>query len=158
MKLGDKSVLKVLRVFKFIVLMLFSSLVDANSCVVLLYHHFSDSTVKSTSVSPKLFEQHLQYLQANAFKVLSLKTMLERLDGNNLPNKCVVLTADDAHQSIAENAYPLLQKYQMSMSVFVATDSIDHEYKAMMTWQKMLDIQGKTMAFYNHGTNPCTFS
>lgn len=157
MKLGDKSVLKALKVLKFIALILFSSLASANSCVVLLYHHFSDVTPKSTSVSPKLFEQHLQYLQVNGFEVLSLKTMLERLGGNSLPNKCVVLTADDAYQSIAENAYPLLQKYQMSMSVFVATDSIDHKYKAMMTWQKMRDIQGKTMAFYSHGTSHAHF-
>ncbi|SMN15477.1 hypothetical protein CRYPA_1531 [uncultured Candidatus Thioglobus sp.] len=48
---------------KFIILMLFSSMANANSCVVLLYHNFSNSTPKSTSISPKLFEQHLQYLQ-----------------------------------------------------------------------------------------------
>jgi peptidoglycan/xylan/chitin deacetylase (PgdA/CDA1 family) len=79
--------------------MLFSSILSANSCVVLLYHHFSDSTPKSTSISPALFAQHLQYLQDNDFKVLKLKTMLERLDNDDLPNKCVVLTADDAYQS-----------------------------------------------------------
>jgi hypothetical protein len=32
--------------------------------------------------------------------VLKLKTMLERLDNDDLPNKCVVLTADDAYQSM----------------------------------------------------------
>jgi peptidoglycan/xylan/chitin deacetylase (PgdA/CDA1 family) len=93
--------------------MLFSSMLSANSCVVLLYHRFSDSTPKSTSISPALFERHLQHLQDNDFKVLKLNTMLERLDNDNLPNKCVVLTADDAYQSIAKNAYPLLKKYQI---------------------------------------------
>ncbi|WP_201340842.1 hypothetical protein [Abyssogena phaseoliformis symbiont] len=44
---------------KFIALMLFSSLAGANNCVVLLYHHFSDVMPKSTSINPKLFEQHL---------------------------------------------------------------------------------------------------
>ncbi len=76
----------------------------------------------------KLFEQHLQYLQANGFfEVLSLKTMLKHLNGNSLPNKCLVLTADDAYQSIAENAYPLLRRYQISVSIFIATDSIDYK-------------------------------
>lgn len=37
-------------------------------------------------------------------------------------NSCAVLTADDAYQSIAENAYPLLKKYQMPISVFVSSD------------------------------------
>lgn len=129
--------------------MLFSSVVSANSCVVLMYHHFSNSTPKSTSISPKLFEQHLQYFQDNDFKVLKLETMLEHLD-KGLPNKCVVLTADDAYKSIAENAYPLLKKYQMPLSVFVSTDAVDKKYKAMMTWQQMRDIQGEIMQFYNH--------
>lgn len=125
--------------------------------MVLLYHRFSDSTPKSTSISPKLFEQHLQYLQANNFKVLKLETMLERLDNNNLAGKCVVLTADDAYQSIAKNAYPLLQKYQMPMSVFVSTIPVDKKYPAMMTWQQMSDIQGQIMQFYNHSTEHSHF-
>ena len=131
-------------------LLLFASTANAGSCVVLMYHHFSDTKPKSTSVSPELFEQHLQYLQDNHFKVLKLKTMLAHLKEGNLPDKCVVLTADDAYQSIAENAYPLLEKYQMPMSVFVATEPMDKKYPAMMSWQKMRDIQGEIMQFYNH--------
>jgi peptidoglycan/xylan/chitin deacetylase (PgdA/CDA1 family) len=136
--------------FKFMVLMLFSSVLSANSCVVLLYHHFSTNTPKSTSISPALFEQHLQYLQDNDFKVLPLETMLNALKQDNLPDKCVVLTADDAYKSIAKNAYPLLKKYQMPLSVFVSTDAVDKKYKAMMSWQTMRDIQGDIMQFYNH--------
>ncbi len=152
MKSGGKWILSGLIMFKFIILMLFSTALSANSCVVLLYHHFSDSTPKSTSISPKLFEQHLQYLQANKFKVLPLKTMLEQLKNDNLPDKCVVLTADDAYLSIAQNAYPLLKKYQMSMSVFVSTDAVDKKYSAIMSWQQMRDIQSSNIEFYNHLT------
>ncbi|CAC9436603.1 Polysaccharide deacetylase [uncultured Gammaproteobacteria bacterium] len=130
--------------------MLFSSILSANSCVVLLYHHFSDSTPKSTSISPALFAQHLQYLQDNDFKVLKLKTMLERLDNDDLPNKCVVLTADDAYQSMVKSAYPLLKKYQMPMSVFVSSEPVDKKYPAMMTWQQMRSMQGDLVQFYNH--------
>jgi peptidoglycan/xylan/chitin deacetylase (PgdA/CDA1 family) len=149
-KSDDKLNFKEKSLFKFIVLMLFSTVVSANSCVVLLYHHFSDSTPKSTSISPKLFEKHLQFLQDNDFNVLPLKAMLEGLKQNNLPDKCVALTADDAYKSIAKNAYPLLQKYQMSMSVFVSSNSVDKKYKAMMSWDTMRDIQGENIAFYNH--------
>lgn len=136
--------------FKFVFLLLFSGVVSANSCVVLLYHHFSDTTPKSTSISPALFEQHLQYLQENNFKILALDKMLSALKNQTLPDKCVVLTADDAYQSIASNAYPLLQKYQMPLSVFVSTDAVDKKYKAMMSWGKMREIQGKYVQFFNH--------
>ncbi|BAS68141.1 polysaccharide deacetylase family protein [Bathymodiolus septemdierum thioautotrophic gill symbiont] len=143
--------------YKFIALMLLSSVVSANSCVVLLYHHFSDTTPKSTSISPALFEQHLQYLKQHNFKVLKLNTMLDLLDSDKLPNKCVVLTADDAYQSIADNAYPLLKKYLMPMSVFVSTNPVDKKYNAMMSWQQMRQIQGNTIQFYNHSTDHTHF-
>ncbi|MBA5249645.1 MAG: polysaccharide deacetylase [Gammaproteobacteria bacterium] len=136
-----------------IILILFSFTANANSCVTLLYHRFSDTAPKSTSISPALFEQHLQYLKENNFKVLKLDTMLTLLDSNRLPDKCVVLTADDAYQSIADNAYPLLEKYLMPMSVFVATEPVDKKYPAMMSWQQMRKIKGNIIQFYNHGTD-----
>ena len=135
------------------VFMSFSAIASANSCVVLVYHHFSDKTPKSTSISPELFEQQLQYLQQQNFSVLPLETMLSRLKAKTLPEKCVVLTADDAYQSIADNAYPLLKKYQMPLAVFVATDASDQRYQAMMSWQQMRDIQGDTIQFYNHSSS-----
>lgn len=133
-----------------ILFIVLSGVANASSCVVLQYHHFSDATPKSTSISPTLFAQHLQYLQDNDFNVLKLSAMLERLENDNLPDKCVALTADDAYQSIAKNAYPLLKKYQMPMSVFVATEAADKKYSAMMSWQQMRDIQGEFVQFYNH--------
>ncbi len=157
MKLGDKLASQVLNMFKFIVFMLFSSIVNASSCVTLLYHRFSDTAPKSTSVSPALFEQHLQYLKENDFNVLKLDTMLELLGKDKLPDKCVVLTADDAYQSIADNAYPLLEKYLMPMSVFVATEPADKKYPAMMSWQQMREVNGNIIQFYNHGVDHGSF-
>jgi peptidoglycan/xylan/chitin deacetylase (PgdA/CDA1 family) len=89
-------------------------------------------------------------LQNNDFSVLPLHVMLKKLKQKTLPNKCVVLTADDAYTSIAKNAYPLLKKYHMSLSVFVATNAVDKKYRAIMNWDKMRDIQGENITFYNH--------
>jgi len=136
-------------------LLIFPSLVIANSCVVLLYHNFSQSTPKSTSINPELFEQHLQYLEDNNFNVLSLSEMVQDLKNNSIPKKCVSLTADDAYVSIYKNAYPLLKKYTIPLSVFVSTDSIDKNYKAMMSWKNMKEMQGQGVEFYNHSvTHP----
>ncbi len=127
----------------------------ANSCVVLLYHNFSQSTPKSTSINPELFEQHLQYLEDNNFNVLSLSEMVQDLKNNSIPKKCVSLTADDAYVSIYKNAYPLLKKYKIPLSVFVSTDSIDKNYKAMMSWKNMKEMQGQGVEFLNHSvTHP----
>jgi hypothetical protein len=47
-------------------------------------------------------------------------------------------------------AYPLLEKYQMPMSVFVSSEPVDKKYPAMMTWQQMRSMQGDLVQFYNH--------
>ncbi len=142
---------------RFLVFLLFSSSLSANSCVVLMYHHFAKDTPKSTSISLELFTKHLEYLSQNNFNVLSLKTMLTRLENKNLPEKCVVLTADDAHKSIYKTAYPLLKKYQMKMAVFVNTLAVDNNYKKSMSWQQMRSIKGENIEFYNHSASHSHF-
>lgn len=122
----------------------------SHACVVLVYHHFDTTTPKSTSIDPALFEQHLQYIKNNNFTVLRVKDLVKKLKNKEqLPNKCVVLTTDDAYTSIATNAYPLLKKYNMPMSVFVATEVIDKKYSAFMTYAQMQSISDY-IDFYNH--------
>lgn len=135
--------------FKYL-LFLSLSITSANACVVLVYHHFDTTTPKSTSINPRLFEQHLQYIKNNNFTVLRLKDLVKKIKNKEpLPKKCVALTTDDAYTSIATNAYPLLKKYNISMSVFVATEAIDKKYGAFMSYeqmQKTLDY----IDYYNH--------
>jgi len=157
MRHGARLALLVQRMFKYIITLLAiaPTIVGANSCVVLLYHNISDTTPRSTSISPELFEQHLKYLHDNDFNVVTLEQMIEDLRSNNIPNRCVSLTADDANISIYKNAFPSLKKYKMPMSVFVSTDSIDNSYPSMMGWQQMREMQTENIYFYNHSvTHP----
>jgi len=126
------------------------SLAGNNHCVVLLYHQFSDEGPRSTSISPLLFENHLIYLKENDFQVLPLKKVIERLQMHSpLPEKCVSLTADDGYLSIYKEAYPLLVKYQVPMSVFVSTEAIDKQYSSMMSWDHLRQISS-LVEVYNH--------
>ncbi len=129
---------------------LFAINIPAYCCAVLVYHHFDTTTPPSTSIDPKLFEQHLEYLDSHNFSVLSVKELIYRLNTQTpLPDKCAVLTTDDAYISIYTHAYPLLQQYNMPMSVFVATDVIDKQYGAYLTYKEMKQMQ-PLVSFYNH--------
>src|SRR5690625_7044832 len=44
--------------------------------VVLLYHHVDDSTPASTSVSPQVFEQHLDWLEEHDYEVWPLERLV----------------------------------------------------------------------------------
>ena len=126
---------------------------DGNHCVLLVYHQFTDDGPTSTSVSPEIFRSHLSYLQANGFEVLPLDTVIKAIKTNNiLPDKCVSLTADDGYQSIYDNAYPLLNEFQMPMAVFVSTQAIDQHYSAMMTWAQLREMSD-LISTYNHGVS-----
>jgi len=129
------------------------AIAEDDHCVLLVYHRFTNDGPTSTSVSPELFRSHLSYLQDNDFEVLPLGEVIEALQANTaLPDKCVSLTADDGYQSIYDNAYPLLKKFQMPMAVFVATEAIDNHFPAMMSWQQ-LDEMSDLIAVYNHGVS-----
>ncbi len=125
--------------------------------MVLLYHHFDTKTPPSTSIDPQLFAQHLKYLKDNNFNVLSVKELVNNIHNQHmLPDKCAVLTADDAYISIYKNALPLLKKYNMTMSVFVATQGIDDNYKSLMSYKQMQSTK-KYISYYNHSTDHSHF-
>jgi len=128
----------------------YTTIADDNQCVLLLYHRFSDEGPKSTSTSPAVFEKHLEYLYENGYNVLPLAQVIEGLKMQRiLPKKCVSLTADDGFLSIYTNAYPLLVKYQMPMSIFLSTESIDKKYSLMLSW-KQLQEMSDLVDVYNH--------
>ncbi len=147
-----KRVLTLIRLLCFCLTLLWSnsSLAELNHCVLLLYHQFSDTGPKSTSISPSLFEEHLKYLQTNDFQVLPLKSVIEMLKmQTSLPDKCVSLTADDGYLSIYKSAYPLLAKYKTPMSVFVSTEAIDKQYPSIMSWEQLREMS-EFIDVYNH--------
>ncbi len=123
-----------------------------NSCVVLQYHHFSSSTPAITSVTPEQFDQHIDYLQKNDFKVLPLRDVITQLQNDiELPDKCVSLTVDDAYDSVYETAYPKLKQLGWPMTVFVNTRAVDENQKPYMSWQQMREMSQHGFSFENHG-------
>jgi len=89
---------------------------NVNATVVLQYHHIDENTPKSTSLSPKLFEQHLDYLQDNDYRVLSMSEFISSLaEPEESRAKSVVITFDDGYQSIYKNAFPLLKERKLPL-------------------------------------------
>jgi len=92
---------------------------------VFVYHRFGDARYPSTNISVEQFEKHLRYLKDNDYNVIPLSEIVTALrQGEELPPRCVGLSADDAYASVLEGAVPLLDKYEMPMTVFVNTDAV----------------------------------
>ncbi|MDO8862990.1 polysaccharide deacetylase family protein [Haliea sp. E1-2-M8] len=119
----------------------------ADHGVVLLYHHVSESTPPSTSVTPDRFRQHLDYLSDNGFNVIPLRELLSKgLSGDPLPDNAVAITFDDAYISVFTEAAPMLAQREWPFTVFLASQPLDDEVQGYMSWPqagKLLEMGGE---------------
>jgi peptidoglycan/xylan/chitin deacetylase (PgdA/CDA1 family) len=84
-----------------------------------MFHAIDDDPVP-TSFPPERFRRAMAQLHAHDFRTLRLSEAAARLQaGRSLPQRTVVLTFDDGDASVYERAWPVLQAYDMSATVFV---------------------------------------
>ncbi len=122
-----------------------------NDAVILMYHNVADDTPSSTSVTPERFKQHMDYLSDNGYTVWPLfKTLVYLSTGRAIPAKTVVLTFDDAYQSVYSEAFPLLKEKGWPFTVFVTTQYIAEGYVNFMSWQQLREIQRYGGEIGNH--------
>jgi peptidoglycan/xylan/chitin deacetylase (PgdA/CDA1 family) len=122
---------------------------------ILVYHNFSKLRSDKTSVSQNDFEAQMNYLKQNNYHVVSMDQLLDFIDyKEQLPEKSIVLTFDDAWRSIFDIALPILIKYDFKATFFIYTDFIGGG-KAM-TWKQIetlskigYDIQCQTKTHRN---------
>ena len=124
----------------------------ASHCVILQYHHFSDDTPAITSVTLEQFDDHLDYLKHNNFNVLPLRDVVMALKNKQeLPDRCISLSVDDAYISVYQNAAPRLKKLGWPLTVFVNTEGVDQGISVYMTWDQMRELSKQGVTFENHG-------
>lgn len=124
----------------------------ADHAAILLYHHFGSDTPPSTSVTLAQFDRHLDYLADNGYRVWPLTRIVAYLRARrSLPDKVVAITVDDAYVSVWRKAWPRLRARGWPFTVFVATDPVDRNLPAMMSWAQMRKMAASGLVtFANH--------
>jgi peptidoglycan/xylan/chitin deacetylase (PgdA/CDA1 family) len=109
-----------------------------SSLRVLAYH---------TVENPSIFEKQLQYLQKK-FNIISISELQEFFMGKGqLPKNPLLITFDDGDISVFQNAFPLIQKYQVPAVVFIITRLIDSNKTFWCRWvEKVFKQNGKSYA------------
>lgn len=126
----------------------------ANHCVILQYHHFSDKTPASTSITQQQFARQLEYLAQNDFQVMPLRDVaLSLYHQLELPDKCVSLSVDDAYLSVYQTAYPMVKRYQWPLSVFVSSDNVADQSSLYMSWSQLREMAQNGVSIENHGNS-----
>ena len=123
----------------------------AHAAVILQYHHVSEDTPASTSIAPALFKEHLAYLEEQDFTIWPLPKLIEHLKAKeSIPDKVVVITFDDAYDSIYKTAFPLLKARKWPFTVFVAPQPIEQKLASFMSWAQLLEMQLSGATIANH--------
>jgi peptidoglycan/xylan/chitin deacetylase (PgdA/CDA1 family) len=123
-----------------------------NHAVVLLYHHVDEGTPASTSLSPKLFGEHLDYLAANGYRALALEGLVDSLRvGGTIPDSTVAFTFDDGYRSVYTEAFPRLRELGWPFTVFVCPAAVDQGRELVMSWAQLREIAAAGATVANHG-------
>lgn len=94
---------------------------------ILLYHRveYLNDDFNMQAVTPNNFEKHMKFLHDH-YDVIGLNTPMEEWFNGGEKN-AVIITFDDGYYDFLYNAIPILKKYHMPATIFVATGNIDTE-------------------------------
>lgn len=96
-------------------LYVFSNRKKVNQGKVYMFHNISNDA-DDYSLSENHFLEMLDFLMKNK-KIVDVETMMKELNENN-----VVITFDDAYDSVYHIAYPLLKKYNVPYYIFICNE------------------------------------
>jgi len=130
------------------------------SLPVLTFHAVDDQP-SVISFPPRLFERGMALLYDCGFHALSLLEVVERLrQGLPFPERSFAITFDDGYQSVYQHAFPLLQRYGFSATVFLAVGENGNHTgserlpsmceRSMLSWHEIREMHYRGMTFGAH--------
>ena len=109
---------------------------------ILLYHRFGPTVPNTMTVTTADFEGQLKSIKSLDYTVIPLKDLLRKLKDPAvvLPERAVVLTADDGHRSVYTDMFPLIQRYGVPVTLFIYPSAISNAPYAL-TWQQLAEMK-----------------
>lgn len=98
------------------------NLLCPNKIVILLYHKIVEEKPLAGSIAwirAKDFEEQVLELKRLGYKFVTLDKTVEMLSQNEIKGKYVTITFDDGFIDNYEVAFPLIEKYELPVAIFV---------------------------------------
>jgi len=89
-------------------------------------------------VTPAYIERLIRYFLGKGFDFISLDDVYERLLTNTPGKKFLAFTFDDGYADNFTHAFPILEKYNVPCTIYVATSYPDR--KAALWWYQLEDL------------------
>lgn len=95
--------------------------------LILMYHIIStplNESEKKYACSPELFDKHMRFIRRNYNAVTLDDITSYKMQRQPLPKNSIVITIDDGFTDNFDNAYPILQKYEIPATIFLTAGLI----------------------------------
>jgi peptidoglycan/xylan/chitin deacetylase (PgdA/CDA1 family) len=121
---------------------------------ILMYHSISPEEeyvhpYYRINTSPAVFADQMRYLGEQGYRTISLQELHDKAPHA----KNVVLTFDDGYADFYTSAFPVLQRYGFTATVFLPTNYIGSESfnrKNTLTWPQVAELQRSDISFGSH--------
>jgi len=131
------------------------------SSIPILTFHAVDDRPSVISLSPRVFRRGMGRLHDSGYRTL---TLLEAVDclrqRKTFPVRSFVITFDDGYQTVFDKAFPLLQRYGMSATVFLTVGerrmpNLSHRLpslqgRSMLSWEEIAEMKRCGIDFGSH--------
>jgi len=120
---------------------------------VLNYHQINDESHNALTLSSHEFDAQMAYLKKAGYTSISPNQLFDYLESNTpLPPNPVLITFDDGYEDNYRVAYPILQKYGLTATIFLITDFINTNNR-YLTWTQVKEMQDQGLNFASHTLN-----
>ena len=135
---------------------------DNKSIPILMYHSISDEEEAAVhpyfriTTSRAAFSSQMKYLYQNDYKACTPQEAVDSLNHSSIPStKRVVITFDDGYRDFYREAFPILNQFNFTASVFLPTAYIGDKtmkFKARdcLTWSEINELQRYGITFGSH--------
>jgi len=139
---------------------------------ILSYHKIgnppSDGWLTWNYIATEEFVSQLRWFQERGWKFISAATLLDGLNGAHpLPAKSLLITFDDAYESLLHSALPVLQRFSAPAVVFVPTHFVgetnlfDHgaePLERIAGWETLAMLENAGVSVESHAVSHRGFS
>jgi len=131
------------------------------SVPILMYHSIADEDESSvhayyrTATHPRVFAEQMQTLHDEGYAVLSLGAAVARLQEDASGAKSAVITFDDGYRNFYSDAFPILQRFGFSATMYLPTafigeQAVKFKGKDCMTWSQVRELEKYAISFGSH--------
>jgi len=128
-----------------------------NTIPILMYHGINDKSNRYSfskidsvySITEELFEEQMSFISNNNFTVLSIHDLISLKEKNkDIPDKSLVITFDDGHESNYTVGYPILKKFKFPADIFITTNYIDK--KNYLKKHQIIAMHNERFSIHSH--------